>query len=109
MLDMLVRPARNVWASLFLCNLSTIGESHVEKIARLRAGLKEKNQRAMVVNMLDEVAWLFNLRGSDIDFNPGLHIFSRVRARCLIPKLSVLCVRHRDIGQDPALRQSTAG
>ena len=21
--------------------------------------------------MLDEVAWLFNLRGSDIDFNPG--------------------------------------
>ena len=24
-----------------------------------------------MVNMLDEVAWLFNLRGSDIDFNPG--------------------------------------
>ena len=24
----------------------------------------------MVVNMLDEVAWLFNLRGSDIDYNP---------------------------------------
>lgn len=26
---------------------------------------------AVVVNMLDEVAWLFNLRGSDIDHNPG--------------------------------------
>ncbi len=25
-----------------------------------------------MVNMLDEVAWLFNLRGSDIDFNPGM-------------------------------------
>lgn len=25
----------------------------------------------MVVTMLDEVAWLFNLRGSDIDYNPG--------------------------------------
>ncbi len=25
----------------------------------------------MVVNMLDEVAWLYNLRGADIDYNPG--------------------------------------
>lgn len=24
--------------------------------------------------MLDEVAWLFNLRGSDIDFNPGARL-----------------------------------
>jgi Xaa-Pro aminopeptidase len=29
----------------------------------------------MVVTMLDEVAWLFNLRGSDIDFNPGRVFF----------------------------------
>lgn len=30
----------------------------------------------MVVNMLDEVAWLFNLRGSDVEYNPGLFIIS---------------------------------
>lgn len=33
--------------------------------------MKKKEVHAIVVNMLDEVAWLFNLRGSDIDYNPG--------------------------------------
>jgi Xaa-Pro aminopeptidase len=30
----------------------------------------------MVVTMLDEVAWLFNMRGSDIEFNPGMYAFA---------------------------------
>jgi Xaa-Pro aminopeptidase len=30
----------------------------------------------MVVTMLDEVAWLFNMRGSDIEFNPGVYAFA---------------------------------
>ena len=47
------------------------GESSQEKIRRLREELTEKGVKAMVVTMLDEVAWLFNLRGTDIDFNPG--------------------------------------
>ena len=25
----------------------------------------------MIVSMLDEIAWLFNLRASDISYNPG--------------------------------------
>jgi len=32
----------------------------------------------VVVNMLDEVAWLYNLRGSDIDFNPVFFAYSVV-------------------------------
>ena len=32
----------------------------------------------MVVNMLDEVAWLFNLRGTDIDFNPVFFAYAVV-------------------------------
>lgn len=47
------------------------GEGHVEKIARLREELRKKKAKGLVVTMLDEVAWLFNLRGADIDFNPG--------------------------------------
>ena len=30
------------------------------------------------MTLLDEVAWLFNLRGTDIDFNPGRHLPSLV-------------------------------
>jgi Xaa-Pro aminopeptidase len=37
----------------------------------VREELEKKKAKAVIVTMLDEVAWLFNLRGSDIDFNPG--------------------------------------
>ncbi|KAI1789426.1 Creatinase/aminopeptidase [Ganoderma leucocontextum] len=46
------------------------GKSHTAKLELLRGELKKKGAKATVVNMLDEVAWLFNIRGSDIDFNP---------------------------------------
>jgi Xaa-Pro aminopeptidase len=37
----------------------------------LREEIDRKGAAALVVTLLDEVAWLFNLRGTDIDFNPG--------------------------------------
>ncbi|KAJ7199231.1 peptidase M24, structural domain-containing protein [Mycena pura] len=46
------------------------GESHLDKIKRLREVLSKKEAKALVVSMLDEVAWLFNLRGADIAYNP---------------------------------------
>ncbi|PPQ70507.1 hypothetical protein CVT24_013277 [Panaeolus cyanescens] len=48
------------------------GQSLVDKLKNVRAELEKKKGKALIVNMLDEVAWLFNLRGSDIDFNPGM-------------------------------------
>lgn len=54
------------------------GEPHTEKIKRLQEELKAKKYKAMVVNMLDEVTWLYNLRGSDIDFNPVFFAYSVV-------------------------------
>jgi Xaa-Pro aminopeptidase len=47
------------------------GKSSKVKIDELRKHLIEKKAEAMVITMLDEVAWLFNLRGSDIPYNPG--------------------------------------
>ncbi|KAF9443545.1 putative Xaa-Pro aminopeptidase P [Macrolepiota fuliginosa MF-IS2] len=46
------------------------GQSSADKIAKIREEMKKKKAKAVVVTMLDEVAWLFNLRGSDIDYNP---------------------------------------
>ncbi|KAJ0165394.1 putative Xaa-Pro aminopeptidase P [Colletotrichum tanaceti] len=40
------------------------------KLKELRQELSKKNSRAFVVSMLDEIAWLFNLRGDDIPYNP---------------------------------------
>lgn len=47
------------------------GQSSADKVAKVREEMQKKKAKAVVVTMLDEVAWLFNLRGSDIDYNPG--------------------------------------
>lgn len=46
------------------------GKSAKEKLAELRRELTKKNILGLVISELDEVAWLFNLRGSDIPYNP---------------------------------------
>jgi Xaa-Pro aminopeptidase len=47
------------------------GETFQSKLQRLREEITKKKAVASVITLLDEVAWLFNLRGTDIDFNPG--------------------------------------
>ncbi|KAG6866506.1 hypothetical protein C0991_003050 [Blastosporella zonata] len=54
------------------------GQSPSHKIRALREELSKKKHQAFVVNMLDEVAWLFNLRGSDIDYNPVFFAYAVV-------------------------------
>lgn len=46
------------------------GKQFQEKIEELRKELDKKKAAAFVVSMLDEIAWLFNLRGNDIPYNP---------------------------------------
>ncbi|CAG8463560.1 93_t:CDS:10 [Diversispora eburnea] len=54
------------------------GKSHNEKIANLREELNKDNFYGFVVSALDEVAWLFNLRGSDVLFNPVFFAYALV-------------------------------
>jgi len=42
-----------------------------EKLKAVREQLTKEKVAGTVISMLDEVAWLFNLRGADIEFNPG--------------------------------------
>lgn len=46
------------------------GQSAQEKLAALREKLTLKNAGAHAINLLDAIAWLFNIRGSDISYNP---------------------------------------
>lgn len=46
------------------------GKNVQAKLDELRQELVKKQAAGFVVSMLDEIAWLFNLRGSDIPFNP---------------------------------------
>ncbi|RDB30249.1 putative Xaa-Pro aminopeptidase P [Hypsizygus marmoreus] len=56
------------------------GQSPIDKITALREELAKKKHQAFIVTMLDEVAWLFNLRGSDIDYNPVFFAYAIVTA-----------------------------
>ncbi|KAL4817111.1 hypothetical protein BDW67DRAFT_175036 [Aspergillus spinulosporus] len=46
------------------------GKSFQEKVSDLRKELEKKKAAGFVISMLDEIAWLLNLRGSDIPYNP---------------------------------------
>ena len=52
--------------------LEKAGETTRDKIARLRNALAKAGTDAMAVTMLDEIAWLTNLRGEDVEYNPVL-------------------------------------
>jgi len=64
------RPARTR-NKVFHLDEKYSGQSIQSKISEVREILQAKSAKAVVATMLNEVAWLFNLRGSDIDFNPG--------------------------------------
>ena len=46
------------------------GESVASKLGKVRAEMSKHKCEALVVSTLDEVAWLLNLRGSDVEYNP---------------------------------------
>ena len=54
------------------------GEEIEAKVARLRTALSEAGADAMVVTALDEVAWLTNLRGTDVHCNPVFVAYAMV-------------------------------
>ena len=50
--------------------LEFAGESAESKIERVRQALREQKTEGLVISQLDEIAWLLNLRGSDVHCNP---------------------------------------
>ena len=46
------------------------GETVESKLARMREQLAKKKANAMIISALDEIAWLLNIRGNDVEYNP---------------------------------------
>lgn len=46
------------------------GESTESKLVRVRKALREQHADGMLVTALDDIAWILNLRGSDVHCNP---------------------------------------
>ncbi|WDY59747.1 aminopeptidase P family protein [Pseudomonas sp. PSKL.D1] len=52
--------------------------SRAAKLAQLRETLAEKNAQWHFIATLDDIAWLFNLRGSDVSYNPVFVSFALI-------------------------------
>jgi Xaa-Pro aminopeptidase len=72
------KPYTNVWpkrpappeSEIFLFPESYAGESTENKLKRLRSEMEKTGSDSIPLSALDEIAWLFNLRGMDVDYNP---------------------------------------
>lgn len=59
---------------------SVAGETVASKLERVRQKMKEHDATLLVLTRLDEIAWLSNLRGSDIQFNPVFEAYGIVHS-----------------------------
>lgn len=57
-------------APIFLHDTQYAGKSAIEKIASVREKMHEKGVSHYLLTSLDDVAWLLNIRGSDVVNNP---------------------------------------
>ena len=46
------------------------GETVESKLARMREKLAAMHGDSMIISALDEIAWLLNIRGNDVEYNP---------------------------------------
>lgn len=55
---------------IFELSIDYCGESRSEKLSRIRSEMKKTNAELHLVSTLDDIAWIFNIRGSDVTYNP---------------------------------------
>ncbi|KUO54460.1 MAG: X-Pro aminopeptidase [Alphaproteobacteria bacterium BRH_c36] len=61
--------------------VSLAGESAADKISAVQARLKTRGLDAVVLTSRESIAWLFNLRGSDVKHTPVFSAFAIVHQR----------------------------
>jgi Xaa-Pro aminopeptidase len=57
-------------AKLYEHDEQFVSQSAADKLAAVRSGMQEVGTTHHLLSSLDDIAWLTNLRGSDVDYNP---------------------------------------
>ncbi|GAA0819898.1 aminopeptidase P family protein [Clostridium tertium] len=69
---------KNIWearpelpkSKIFLHGEAYSGKYASEKLQEVRKHMKEKDAKNYIISSLDDIAWLCNIRGNDVKFNP---------------------------------------
>ncbi len=65
-------------APAFVHDVEYAGEDVDSKMQRVMQAVKAAGADSLLVTALDEIAWLFNLRGSDVEFTPVVIAFAYI-------------------------------
>ncbi|MBO94063.1 MAG: aminopeptidase [Opitutales bacterium] len=84
--------------SIYALHKVVTGVGAAEKLSNIRRKMDESGAGLLVLTKLDEIAWVTNLRGSDIAFNPVFEAY------LVIDKETARCFTRTDPA--PALRQA---
>lgn len=72
----------------FVYPVEYAGKSCSEKLSLLRNEMRKFDAHVFVISALDEIAWLFNLRGNDVDYNPVVIAYALIKTDSAILYLS---------------------
>ncbi len=69
----------------FLLDIKWVGKSRADKLTELRAFMAEKKADSFILTGLDDIAWLFNIRGNDVAHNPVVLSYAVIRmTECML-------------------------
>jgi len=63
---------------VFLHGVQNAGEGISSKLENIRKQLKSKLCDSIILSALDDIAWLYNLRGNDVNYNPVFYSFAYI-------------------------------
>jgi Xaa-Pro aminopeptidase len=64
----------------FLVADKHIGQSVSDKLSQVRVAMKQHSAAYHLISSLDDMAWLFNIRGRDVSYNPVVLSFALITA-----------------------------
>ena len=65
--------------------LSSVGKTFEEKLSDVRVKMKNKTADLLLISSAEEIAWLFNMRGNDIEYTPVFFAYALIsRSDCLL-------------------------
>ena len=88
----------------FIHPIKYAGETSASKLARIREKLHKANADALLISMLDEVAWTFNIRGTDVAYNPVVVSYAFIS-----PKETVLFISPKKLPHEVAQHLKAEG
>lgn len=88
----------------FLVAEEFAGESTTSKLSSIRAVMKQHHAHYHLISSLDDIAWVFNIRGRDVSFNPVVLSFALVTEN-----EATLYIQHDKLSQEDRSSLSSNG